>query len=94
MSKSKTIWMVFLPSLLIAFLGWTAPSHQMPLDYHAMIWRSIPYALAWILIVVYALVRYKRLGFFFLLGAPMALYWPIWLMFNHFPPCYYAGNCV
>ena len=66
----------------------------MPLDYDALIWRSIPYTLAWTLILLYALFRYKRLGLWLLLGAPMALYWPIWLIFNHFPSCYYAGNCA
>jgi hypothetical protein len=29
-----------------------------------------------------------------LVGAPMALYWPIWLLFHHFPSCYYSGNCI
>jgi hypothetical protein len=24
-----------------------------------------------------------------LVGAPAAPYWPIWLLFNHFPPCCY-----
>jgi hypothetical protein len=91
--KSKKLWMLFSISLLIAFLSWIAPVRQMPLDYDAMIRRSIPCASAWLLVVVYALPRYKWYGLIFLLGAPMALYWPIWLMFNHFPPCYYAGDC-
>jgi hypothetical protein len=93
MASSKKLWMLFFMSLLIAFFSWIAPADQMPLDYRAMIWRSIPFASAWLLVVMYALRRYKCLGLVLLLGAPIALYWPIWLMFNHFPPCYYAGNC-
>jgi hypothetical protein len=69
------------------------PDSLNALDYDAMIWRSIPYASAWLLVVVYALPRYKWHGLLLLLGAPMALYWPIWLMFNHFPSCYYARDC-
>jgi hypothetical protein len=79
---------------LIAFLGWMAPNRQRPLNYDAMIWRSIPYALAWTLAVTFALVRFRTRGLWLLLGAPMALYWPVWLLFNHFPGCYYTHNCV
>jgi hypothetical protein len=28
-----------------------------------------------------------------LIGAPLALYWPVWLMFNRTPTCYWRGNC-
>jgi hypothetical protein len=94
MADTKKFWiLLLLPSLLLAFFGWTAPSHQMPLDYGAMIWRSIPYAIAWALVITFALVRFRTRGLWFLIGAPMALYWPIWLLFNHFPSCYYSGNC-
>lgn len=90
---SKKFWMLFSISLLIVFLSWIAPVRQMPLNYNAMIWRSIPFTSVWLLVAVYALLRYKWRGLVLLLAAPMALYWSIWLMFNHFPFCYYAGNC-
>ena len=94
MCDSKKFWMVFLLSMLIAFFGWIAPTRQMPLDYDAMIWRSIPYAIAWTLVLTFSLFRNKLRGLWLLLGSPMALYWPIWLLFNDFAPCYYLDNCV
>ncbi|HEY2359918.1 MAG TPA: hypothetical protein VGK36_02295 [Candidatus Angelobacter sp.] len=55
--KSKKFWMLFSISLLIAFLSWIAPVRQMPLNFNAMIWRTIPFASVWLLAVVYALLR-------------------------------------
>jgi hypothetical protein len=83
-----------MASLIIAYLGGSAPNHRMPLDYGAMISRSIPFAIAWAVILAFCLWRYKKRGLWLLVGAPMALYWPIWLLFNHFPPCYYLHDCV
>jgi hypothetical protein len=94
MPGSKKLWMVFLPSMLIAFFGWTAPSGQTPLNYAAMLRMSIPCAAAWALVLAFSLVRFKRRGLWLLLGAPMAMYWPVWLMFNHLPLCYYNHNCM
>jgi hypothetical protein len=93
MSNWKRIWIAFPLALLIAFLSWISPTRRMPLDYDAIIWRSIPYAAAWVLLFGFSLYRFKKRGLWLLLGAPMALYWPIWLIFNHFPDCYYIGNC-
>lgn len=94
MSDAKKLWMILLPSMMIAFLGWTAPTGQMPLNYGAMLSRSVPYAVAWSLVLIVSLVRFKARGLWVLLGAPMALYWPIWLLFNHFPSCYYSRSCM
>jgi len=80
-------------SLVFAFLGWKAPEWRMPLDYDAMISRSIPFAVAWTALLTICLWRCKLRGLWLLVGASMALYWPIWLIFNHFPSCYYSGNC-
>jgi len=66
----------------------------MPLDYDAMISKSVPLAAAWAAILVFCLWRYRKRGLWLVVGAPMALYWPIWLLFNHFPDCYYLHNCV
>jgi len=93
MSENQRYWIALIASLVVAYLGWMAPAHQRPLDYDAMISRSIPFAIAWVVILVFCLWRYKKRGSWLLVGAPMALYWPIWLLFNHFPSCYYLGNC-
>ena len=94
MTENKKYWIALTASLVFAYLGITAPSYSMPLDYDAMISRSIPFAIAWAVILGFCLWRYKKRGLWLLVGAPMALCWPIWLLFNHFPPCYYSHNCV
>jgi hypothetical protein len=86
-------WIALTASLVIAYLGLKSPSYQMPLDYHAMISRSIPFAAVWTALLALSLWRYKKRGLWLILGVPMALYWPIWLLFNHFPACYYFHNC-
>ena len=94
MTENKKYWIALTASLVFAYSGSAAPSYQMPLDYDAMISRSIPFAIAWAVILAFCLWRYKQRGLWLLVGAPMALCWPIWLLFNHFPPCYYSHNCV
>jgi len=93
MTTNQRYWLTLVASLVIACLGWSAPS-RMPLDYDAMISRSLPLALAWAMISAFCVWHFKKRGFWSLVGAPMALYWPIWLLFNHFPPCYYLHNCL
>jgi hypothetical protein len=87
-------WIPLTASLVIAFAGWNYPQRQMPLNYDAMLSISVPLAIAWAVLLVFCLWRYRLHGLWLLMGAPMALYWPIWLLVNHFPPCYYAGNCA
>jgi hypothetical protein len=93
MTETRKYWLALVGSLALAYLGGTAPSYRMPLDYDAMISRSIPLAVAWAVIVGFCLWRFKKRGLWLLLGVPMALYWPIWLLFNHLPACYYLHNC-
>jgi len=93
MVDKREFWIVLIVSYVIAFLGSASPTHRMPLDYDAMIWRSIPCAFVWALVLASSLLRFKKQGLWLLLGSPMALYWPIWLVFNHFPACYYLGGC-
>ncbi len=93
MNENQKYWIALIASLVVAYLGSKAPSYRMPLDYDAMISRSIPFAIAWAVILAFCLWRYKKRGLWLLVGAPMALYWPIWLLFNHFPRCYYLHNC-
>ena len=92
MKTDQRYWVILVASLGIAYLGWSAPN-RMPLDYDAMISTSIPFALAWVVVAAFCLWHFKKRGFWTLLGTPLALYWPIWLLFNHFPPCYYMHNC-
>jgi len=81
-------------SLVLAFCGWSAPQGQMPLDFHAMLWRSIPLACLWALIFAFSAYRFGRKALWVLLGAPLVFYWPIWLLLNGIPACYRLGNCI
>ena len=94
MTENQRFWVALMASLIVAYLGGSAPSGRMPLDYGAMLSRSIPFAIAWAVILAFCLWRYKKRGLWLLVGTPMALYWAIWLLFNHFPGCYYLHNCV
>ena len=93
MTENQRYWIVLMASLVVAYLGGSAPNYRMPLDYDAMISRSIPFAIAWAVILTFCLWRYKKRGLWLLAGASMALYWPICLLVNQFPPCYYLHNC-
>jgi hypothetical protein len=46
----------------------------MPIDYDAIISRSIPFGLAWALVLAFCLWRYKRRGLGLLVGTPAPLY--------------------
>ena len=93
MIENQQYWTALLVSLVAAFLGWQAPTRRMPIDYEATIWWSVPIAIGWAMILAFCLWRHKKRGLWLVVGAPMALYWPVWLLFNHFPPCYYLHNC-
>ena len=45
MTENQRYWIVVIASLVVAYLGGSAPSYRMPLDYGAMISRSIPFAM-------------------------------------------------
>ncbi len=81
-------------SVVLAYFGWDAPHGRMPLDFHAMLWRSIPLACLWALTFGLSAYRFGRKALWMLLGAPLALYWPVWLVLNGLPACYWHGNCV
>ena len=93
MTENRQYWTALLASLVVAFLSWLAPARRMPIDYDAMIWWSVPIAIGWALLLAFGLWRHKKRGLWLLVGAPTALYWPVWLLFNHFPSCYYLHNC-
>jgi hypothetical protein len=94
MSKNQRLGIVFTLSLIVAYLASIAPSYQMPINYGAVVSKSIPLAIVWALIAAFALWHYRKSGLWVLVGAPLALYWPVWLMFNRLPSCYYLHNCV
>jgi hypothetical protein len=91
---NQRYWTALTGSFIVAFLGFSAPSQQLPLNYRLMLYVSVPLAFAWAVVLILSISRYKRRGLWLLLGTPMALYWPIWLLFNNFPPCYYSGGCM
>ena len=93
MTTNQRYWTALVFSLVLAWLSLRAPTYRMPIDYHAIISRSIPFFAMWAAILALSFWRYKRRALWLLLGAPMALFWPVWLIFNRFPPCYYLHNC-
>ena len=93
MSENQKYWFVLTISVVIACSGWIVPS-RMPIDYHSIVWTSLPLGIGWVVTLALSLWRFGRRGFWLLAGAPLALYWPVWLLFNRFPSCYYSHNCV
>ncbi len=81
-------------SFVVAYLGWDSPQWRMPLDYHNMLWRSIPLACLWTLTLAVSAFWFGRKALWILLGAPLALYWPVWLALHGLPACYWHGNCA
>jgi hypothetical protein len=94
MTEDRVCWAMFALSLVVAYLGSNASSYRVPLDYDAIASKSIPFAIGWGLIAALAIWRYMKRGLWLLVGAPIALSWPVWLLFHRFPPCYYFHNCV
>lgn len=81
-------------SFVLAICSWIAPARQMPIDFHIVLWWSIPLATVWILMVAFSLYRFGKRALWMLLGAPLALYWFAWLLLKGLPACYQHGNCV
>jgi hypothetical protein len=94
-SQTQQSWfrILFAVSFLLAFWGWSAPRWLMGLDYHAMLWRSIPLACLWALTVALSVRWFGRKALWMLLGGLLALYWPVWLALNGIPQCYWLGTC-
>jgi len=87
-------WLTFFGSLAIAFVGNFAPRHTMPIDWDRIVSWSIPLASVWVGIFIFSIWRFKVSALWQLLGAPLVLYWPLWLLWNGFPSCYHMGNCA
>jgi hypothetical protein len=94
MNKNLTFRILLTVSLILAAIGFESPDpSSRPLDYGAMLTVALPLAAAWIVVLAVSLRWCAKRALWLLLGAPMALWWPIWLLFNRFPPCYYAHRC-
>jgi hypothetical protein len=94
MKEKLSFGIALSASLIVAFLGFQIPARHWPRDYDAMITVSVPLAIVWAILFALCLWRSGRRGLWAILGAPVALWWPVWMIFNHFPPCYYAHNCI
>jgi hypothetical protein len=96
MRNAANRWFVatFAFSLAISFFAASLPSRRMPTDFHSMFWFSFPLAGLWLITLAVASVHFGRKAFWLLIGAPLSLYWPLWLIFNGIPACYWHGNCV
>jgi len=94
MTRNSAYATTLLISVAIAFLSMEFPSRQMPLDYRAMITVSIPCAITWLLILGLSLRRFGKRALWILVGGVFAFWWPVWMLFNRFPPCYYSHRCI
>jgi hypothetical protein len=79
---------------ILAMLAYLPPRRRMPVDFHFVLWVSLPLGVIWVLAYVAATWQCGKRTLWLLPGAPLALYWPVWLLLNHIPNCYWAGNCV
>jgi hypothetical protein len=91
---NRAFWITLTMSAVVAYLGVIAPTHQMPLDYSAITSRSVPLAVLWATFAIAAVFLFSRRALWLLIGAPVALYWPIWLLVHGYPACWYMGNCI
>jgi hypothetical protein len=94
MNRRWPFWTIWAISLLIAGTAYSAPMGSTPLNYRAILTVSIPFAFVWLALLVAFAWRYKKRAAWLLMGAPFALYWPIWLAWNGFSSCYYTRNCA
>jgi hypothetical protein len=85
---------VIAASVALAFASWMAPGRGMPINVHAVLWWSIPFASLWLLMVAVSVRSFGKRALWILFAAPLALYWPVWLAFNGIPSCYWHGNCL
>jgi hypothetical protein len=94
MTKKMSYGISFAASLFVAFLSYQIPALQRPLDYRAMITISIPLAIVWAVFFAFSVWRFRKRGLWLIVGAPLAFWWPMWMVFNHFPRCYYSQTCM
>ena len=90
MTKRLSFGIALTASLIVDFLSFQIPVWQMPVDYRAMLTASIPLAIVWTILLALCIWIFGKRGWWLIVGAPMALWWPLWLIVNHLPPCYYS----
>lgn len=93
MNRNRSFWLFFAASVVIACVGDLAPA-RMPLDYSAIVSRSIPLAALWAAIFIASVFLFRMRALWLLAGGPIALYWPVWLLVHGYPSCWYVGNCA
>jgi hypothetical protein len=91
--RNRSFLIFLTASVVIACLSDLAPRHTMPYDYSAVVSRSIPLAVLWAIVVVASVFLLREGALWLLVGAPIALYWPVWLLVGGYPSCWYMGNC-
>jgi hypothetical protein len=89
----KLVFRVSVALAALIGLGGFLPVLSLPLGYDHMLWRSIPLAALWFIVLMFALYRFRRKGLWIMCTAPFALFWPAWLLLFGLPGCYYMGNC-
>ena len=81
-------------SFIVALVGYILPQTQRPIDFLLVFWGSLPLAGIWLAVLLACSIRLGKSGLLALFGSPMALYWPVWLLPNHIPECYWHHNCI
>jgi hypothetical protein len=80
-------------SFVMAFLCAVAPNQQRPLNFHIIFWWSIPLACLWTVTAGISGYWFGRKTLWMMFGAPLVLYWPVWLVLHGIPPCYWHATC-
>jgi hypothetical protein len=72
---TKAFRRLFLISLGLAILAVVTPLAVRPASTVLAIRASALVAASWVAIVVYAFIKFKKLGLWFLLGTPLIVFW-------------------
>src|SRR4051812_32421023 len=94
--ERPTYWFQILAiaSFAAALFAWAVPGRGMPTNFHAVMWVSVPVGCVWLGMIAVCFYRFGRKSIWMLLGAPLALYWPIVVLLRGIPECYWQQNCV
>jgi hypothetical protein len=89
-ARAAPPWFAFVvaASLLAVFVGWLEPARQRPINFGLVFWLSLPIAGLWAVVTTLSIIRFGRKALWMLIGAPVALSWPVWLIFHRIPGCY------
>jgi hypothetical protein len=69
-------WKLLIASLVLALGSVFLPAFSHLRGSTGFVLIGFPLSIAWCLAIAYAFQQYKRRALWFLLGAPIALYWP------------------